>query len=172
MKKDSSRVKREPLKIVYIGNPRKFKAKNYSEFLKIVQQYTAQDPETKTSNPSDVGIVKRTPNGNRKSDGKKEIVSMNSSSSYAHQEMTYRPSMDGAIAYYPSSGTGYVNEDSMYPSSSTEFGSRSDDSLNPSSSSEYVDEEFSQFNSAATDPFGDDFFSVDMLQQFEGFQYL
>ncbi|KAL5712218.1 hypothetical protein ACHQM5_014409 [Ranunculus cassubicifolius] len=101
-KRQSTKVKRQPLKVVYIGNPRMFKAKNYMEFRQIVQEFTAQNPETKT-NPIATTI---TPKVNI---NMKDTVKEN-------PEFVYDPPPATS-----SSATEFVNQDLTYPSSSSEY---------------------------------------------------
>ncbi|KAF5203484.1 hypothetical protein FRX31_006929 [Thalictrum thalictroides] len=65
MNKQSTQVKRKPMKIVYIGNPMMFKANNCFEFRQIVQELTGKDSGRKSTShragSNNVPIMNKTP---------------------------------------------------------------------------------------------------------------
>ncbi|PIA45275.1 hypothetical protein AQUCO_01700664v1 [Aquilegia coerulea] len=114
----STKVKRKPMKIVYIGNPMMFKANNCFEFRQIVQELTGKDSGRKTS-----------PN---RATSNNIVPVMNKTPSYKTPETTTRMATIDEIVEH---------------------------NLSNSSSS------------ASSVEFADDFFSLEMLQNFDGFQY-
>lgn len=134
-----------------------FKANNCWEFRQIVQELTGQVTEKKSAN--NTGCMNKSPQDTTMINVMDRMVNEN----------LLRPSSSTRSVYRSSSTENVYDESTGYSSSASELWYPSSSTEHPSSPVEYVQEE--KLHPSSSTQFVDDFFSVEMLEKLDEFQY-
>lgn len=134
-----------------------FKANNCWEFRQIVQELTGQATEKKSTN--NTGYMNEPP----------QATTMINVMDRKVNEDLLRPSSSIRSVYRSSSTENVYEESTAYSSSASEPWYTSSSTEHPSSPVEYVHEE--KLRPSSSTQFVDDFFSVEMLEKMDEFQY-